>query len=66
MLMMVQRYFVDFRDPRKVGVPDEDVVEDSDVEPVQKEVPKPQIWRHWGLAVAPPPRDRGGISKWTL
>lgn len=58
------RYFVDFRDARRVGVPDEDVIEVGDMNVDKKEASKEDIWRKWGLAVAPPnPKDRGDLSK---
>lgn len=66
MLIVDNRYFVDFRVARKTGRRDKDVVEESE-EVEEKEVPMHLVWDLWGLAIAPSdPKDKGDLSKWTL
>lgn len=68
MLIVNNRYFVDFREACKTGGRDSDVAEDSEEESAEeKERPISTIWNLWGLAIAPDnPKDRGDLSKWTL
>lgn len=65
MLIVDNRYFVDFREARPTAHCHEDDVEDGPAKPVEE----PSLcatWEEWGLAIAPAERDRGGLSKWTL
>lgn len=67
MLIVDDRYFVDFRGALKTGRRDEDVIDDSEEELDEDEVSMSTTWNNWGLAIAPKnPKDRGDLSKWTL
>lgn len=67
MLIVDNRYFVDFRDARKTRGEGKSSGVGSVKELDKEEMPTFSIWNAWGLAIAPRnPEDRGDHKKWTL